>query len=195
MFLTLHTYMSVYGVALVSRIDTIIGLFCKRDLQKRRYSAKETYNFIDPTDRSHPISDMSSYTEMHANTETDKDRERDTDLQIYRDIGPQRHWAIETSAERERERERKRGRERVTKRDYKYVMDSRPHDYYPCACQPIKSLANIIASTPFILVKSFKGAWQPRRIYTSQFQTRLHSTWQTFPSWQRSLKFWGWSLV
>jgi len=29
--------------------------FCKRDLWKRRYSAKETYNLIDPTDRSHPI--------------------------------------------------------------------------------------------------------------------------------------------
>jgi len=45
----------MYGVAVVSRIDKIIGLFCKRDLSKRRYSAKETYNFIDPTDRSHPI--------------------------------------------------------------------------------------------------------------------------------------------
>jgi len=44
-----------YGVALVSRIDKIIGLFSKRALIKRRYAAKETYNFIDPTDRSHPI--------------------------------------------------------------------------------------------------------------------------------------------
>jgi len=34
---------------------SIIGLFCKRDLYKRRYSAKETCNLIDPTDRSHPI--------------------------------------------------------------------------------------------------------------------------------------------
>jgi len=47
--------LSRYGVATVSRIDQIIGLFCKRDLSKRRYSAKETYNFIDPTDCSHPI--------------------------------------------------------------------------------------------------------------------------------------------
>jgi len=45
----------IYGVATASRIDKIIGFFCKRDLQKRQYSAKETYNFIDPTDRSHPI--------------------------------------------------------------------------------------------------------------------------------------------
>ena len=44
-----------HGVALISRIDKIIGLFCKRALQKRRYFAKETCNFIDPTDRSHPI--------------------------------------------------------------------------------------------------------------------------------------------
>jgi len=45
-----------YGVALVSRIDWMIGRFCKRALSKRLYSAKETYHFIDPTDRSHPIS-------------------------------------------------------------------------------------------------------------------------------------------
>jgi len=44
-----------YGVASVSRIDKITGLFCQTALSKRRYSAKETYNFIDPTDRSHPI--------------------------------------------------------------------------------------------------------------------------------------------
>jgi len=45
---------NAYGVALVSRIDKSIGLFCKRALQKRRYSAKETDDFIDPNDRSHP---------------------------------------------------------------------------------------------------------------------------------------------
>jgi len=44
---------SSYGVALVTRIDKIIGLFCQRDLYKRRYSAKETYDFIDATERSH----------------------------------------------------------------------------------------------------------------------------------------------
>jgi len=42
-------------VAPVSRIDKIIGLFCKRALSKRRYSAKETYDFIDCTECSHPI--------------------------------------------------------------------------------------------------------------------------------------------
>ena len=39
----------LYGVASVSRIDGIIGLLCKRSLQKRLYSAKETYNLIEPT--------------------------------------------------------------------------------------------------------------------------------------------------
>ena len=33
----------------------MIGLFCKRDLSKRRYSAKETYNFKGLTNHSHPI--------------------------------------------------------------------------------------------------------------------------------------------
>jgi len=44
-----------YGVATISRLLKIIGLFCKRALQKRQYSAKETYNFKEPTNRSHPI--------------------------------------------------------------------------------------------------------------------------------------------
>jgi len=44
-----------YGVATISRLLKIIGLFWKRALQKRLYSAKETYNFKEPTNRSHPI--------------------------------------------------------------------------------------------------------------------------------------------
>ena len=46
----------MYGVATISRLLKIIGLLCKRALQKRLYSAKETYNFKEPTNRSHPIS-------------------------------------------------------------------------------------------------------------------------------------------
>jgi len=34
-----------YGVATISRLLKIIGLFCTRALEKRLYSAKETYNF------------------------------------------------------------------------------------------------------------------------------------------------------
>jgi len=36
----------------------MIGLFFKRALQKRRYSAKETSNFEEPTNRSPPIQVM-----------------------------------------------------------------------------------------------------------------------------------------
>jgi len=35
-------------------------LFCKRAVKKRQYSAKETYNFIDPTNCSQPVDDSSS---------------------------------------------------------------------------------------------------------------------------------------
>jgi len=48
----------------ISRLLKIIGLFCKRALQKKWYSAKETYNFKEPTNRSHPIYDMTSV--MHS---------------------------------------------------------------------------------------------------------------------------------
>jgi len=46
------------GVATISRLLKIIGVFCKRALQKRRYSAKATYNFMEPTNRAHPITGM-----------------------------------------------------------------------------------------------------------------------------------------
>ena len=44
-----------YGVASISRLLKIVGLFCRRALSKRLYFAKETYNFKEPTNRSHPI--------------------------------------------------------------------------------------------------------------------------------------------
>jgi len=44
-----------YGVASSGRLLEIIGLLWKRDLEKRLYSAKETYDFEEPTNRSHPI--------------------------------------------------------------------------------------------------------------------------------------------
>jgi len=43
------------GVAVTSRLLEIISLFCKRDLQKRRYSTKEAYILKESTNRSHPI--------------------------------------------------------------------------------------------------------------------------------------------
>ena len=44
-----------YEVATISRLLKIPGLFCKRALQKRLYSANETYNLKEPINRSHPI--------------------------------------------------------------------------------------------------------------------------------------------
>ena len=43
-------------MATCSRLLKVIGLFCKTALWKRRYSAEETYNSKEPTNRSHPIS-------------------------------------------------------------------------------------------------------------------------------------------
>ena len=47
-----------YGVASTSRLLQIRSLFRKRALWKRGFFAKETYNFKEPTNRSHPISSI-----------------------------------------------------------------------------------------------------------------------------------------
>ena len=44
-----------YGVATVSRLLEIIGLFCRISSLLYGSFAKETYNIKEPTDRSHPI--------------------------------------------------------------------------------------------------------------------------------------------
>jgi len=44
-----------YGLVTISRLLKIIGLFCKRAPSKRSHSAKETNDFKEPTNRSHPI--------------------------------------------------------------------------------------------------------------------------------------------
>ena len=44
-----------YGVATVSRPLKIIGLFCRISSLVLGSFAKETYNFKEPTNRSHPI--------------------------------------------------------------------------------------------------------------------------------------------
>ena len=43
------------GVATISRLLKIIGLFWKRALLKKRYSQQETWNFKEPTNCSHPM--------------------------------------------------------------------------------------------------------------------------------------------
>jgi len=44
-----------YKLATISRLLEIVGLFCKRALSKRRYSAEETCIFKEPNNGSHPI--------------------------------------------------------------------------------------------------------------------------------------------
>ena len=50
-----NVFIHIDGVATMSRLLKIIGLVCKRDLQKRLYSAKEMYNLKEPNNRSHHI--------------------------------------------------------------------------------------------------------------------------------------------
>jgi len=70
-----------YGVATISRLLKIKGLFGKRALQKRPIFSKETCNFKEPTNRSHPISsdeeafnkfvrEKYTHAHPHPNTET-----------------------------------------------------------------------------------------------------------------------------
>jgi len=61
---------SWYVVATIqgSRLHKIIGLFCKRALSKRLYSAKETYIFKEPTNHSHPISESKCRTDGSRST-------------------------------------------------------------------------------------------------------------------------------
>jgi len=53
-----------YAVATVSRINTIIGLFCRISSVLEVSFAKETYSFIDPTNQSHLIRHTSAVYSM-----------------------------------------------------------------------------------------------------------------------------------
>jgi len=44
-----------YGMATISRLLKIIGLFCRISSLFKGFFAKETYDFKGPTNRSHPI--------------------------------------------------------------------------------------------------------------------------------------------
>jgi hypothetical protein len=58
--MTLSCVGHIGWLQLVGSIKLLISF--AKETYKRDYSAKETYNFIDPTDRSHPISDLASGT-------------------------------------------------------------------------------------------------------------------------------------
>ena len=52
---TINRDMTEYGVATMSRLLNIIGLFCRISSLSCGSFAKETYNFKEPTNRSHHI--------------------------------------------------------------------------------------------------------------------------------------------
>jgi len=56
-----RTLVHRYGAATMSRLLKIIGLFCKTDLQKRLYSAKQTCKYKEPTSRIHPIAGCNTW--------------------------------------------------------------------------------------------------------------------------------------
>jgi len=75
-----HTYEWVlshiytYGVATVSRINKIKGLFCRISSLLQASFAKETYNLIDPTNCIHPIWSMSVFMSIWHESSTDVTR-------------------------------------------------------------------------------------------------------------------------
>jgi len=65
-FTLIHTHSHSFTLIHThSHIAKDTGLFCKKAQWKRRYSAKETYDFIDPTDRSHPILSYQTLISVH----------------------------------------------------------------------------------------------------------------------------------
>ena len=55
MSMYMYLCICIYGVATISRLLQGLGLLYKRALPKRLHSAKEAYDFKEPTNRSHPI--------------------------------------------------------------------------------------------------------------------------------------------
>ena len=54
-YMVAKTHRMPHGVAEIRRMLKNIGIFCKRDLQKRPIFCKTTYIFKHPTNRCHPI--------------------------------------------------------------------------------------------------------------------------------------------
>ena len=113
--------MFCYGVATVSRIDEIIGLFCRISSLLSGSFAKETYNFIDPTNRSHPIGGG-----------VKGERARESTRESARETERMREEDRERERMRERERERKRENERESTRER--ARESPRVHALPCQC-------------------------------------------------------------
>ena len=59
-YLTGNKYV-MYGVAMISRLLKIIGLFCRISSLLQGSFAKENYDFKEPTNRSHPIQEYAEF--------------------------------------------------------------------------------------------------------------------------------------
>ena len=68
MYIRIHIYtriyirIHVYGMATMSRLLKIIGLFCRISSLLHGTFAKETSHFKEPTNRGHPISTYTPYS-------------------------------------------------------------------------------------------------------------------------------------
>ena len=93
----------------------IVGLFCKRDLLKRRHSTRDTYNCKEPTNHSHPVTrslcgrcegcatdigtDTDTDIDTHIDRDIEKDRDRDHDRDRGRDIDTDANIDTDTKIE------------------------------------------------------------------------------------------------
>ena len=59
-----------YGVATISTLLKITGLFCRISSLLQGSFAKETYHFKEPTTRSHPIPNIVTAAPLFQNTHT-----------------------------------------------------------------------------------------------------------------------------
>jgi len=85
-----------YGVATISRLLKIIGLFCRISSLLYGSFSKETYNFKEPTSRSHPIlgrrgDSLSVHFSRTHNTQPTQHTHTTHTLQMLNEHGIQRH--------------------------------------------------------------------------------------------------------
>jgi len=65
-FYVMYHFFQYYEIATISRLLKIIGLFCRIKSLLQGAFAKETYNFKEPTNRSHPIPTTTSHPHPRA---------------------------------------------------------------------------------------------------------------------------------
>ena len=82
-----YRHTDYHGVATISRLLKITGLFCKRALEKRLYSAKETYNFNEPTNRSHPIAQLRTSSRHKVNFDNYSNQKHNTTRVLRKSAG------------------------------------------------------------------------------------------------------------